>query len=83
MGRPEDIVPEILDESIINQKISVTIDHAYDMCSRLASQGWFVGQSSGGYLQGAYEVAKEIQEGVIVTVFNDLGERYFSTRLWD
>lgn len=83
MGRPEDIVPEILDESIINQKISVTIDHAYDMCSRLARQGWFVGQSSGGYLQGAYEVAKEIQEGVIVTVFNDLGERYFSTRLWD
>ena len=83
MGRPEDIVPEILDESLINKKISVTIDHAYDMCSRLARQGWFVGQSSGGYLQGAYEVAKEIQEGVIVTVFNDLGERYFSTRLWD
>ena len=83
MGRPEDIVPEILDESIIDKKISVTIDHAYDMCSRLALQGWFVGQSSGGYLKGAYEVAKEIQEGVVVTVFNDLGERYFSTRLWD
>ena len=33
MGRPEDIVPEILDESIIDKKISVTIDHAYDMCS--------------------------------------------------
>ena len=83
MGRPEDIVPEILDESIIDGKIPVTIDHAYDMCSRLAIRGWFVGQSSGGYLQGAYEVAKEIEEGVIVTVFNDLGERYFSTRLWD
>ena len=83
MGRPEDIVPEILDESIIDGKIPVTIDHAYDMCSRLAIRGWFVGQSSGGYLQGAYEVAKEIKEGVIVTVFNDLGERYFSTRLWD
>ena len=83
MGRPEDIVPDILDESIIDKKISVTIDHAYDMCSRLARQGWFVGQSSGGYLQGAYEIAKEIKEGIIVTVFNDLGERYFSTRLWD
>ncbi len=83
MGSPEDIVPEILDESIIDKKISVTIDQAYDMCNHLAKQGWFVGQSSGGYLQGAYEVAKEIKEGVIVTVFNDLGERYFSTRLWD
>ena len=43
----------------------------------------FVGQSSGGYLYGAYQVAQQIQEGVIVTVFNDLGERYFSTWLWD
>ena len=83
MGRPEDIVPEILDEGIIDKKISVTIDQAYDMCNRIAKRGWFVGQSSGGYLKGAYEVAKEIKEGIIVTVFNDLGERYFSTRLWD
>ncbi len=83
LGNPEDIVPEILDKSVIDQKIPVTIDQAYEMCSRLAKQGWFVGQSSGGYLQGAYEVAKQIEEGVIVTVFNDLGERYFSTRLWD
>jgi len=83
LGKPEDIVPEILDESIIDWKIPVTIDQAYDMCNRLGKHGWFVGQSSGGYLQGAYEVAKQIQSGVIVTVFNDLGERYFSTRLWD
>jgi S-sulfo-L-cysteine synthase (O-acetyl-L-serine-dependent) len=83
LGRPEDIVPEIFDESVVDQKISVTIDQAYEMCNRLAKSGWFVGQSSGGYLQGAYEVAKQIQKGVIVTVFNDLGERYFSTRLWD
>ena len=83
LGKPEDIVPEILDESIIDWKIPVTIDQAYDMCNRLGKCGWFVGQSSGGYLQGAYEVAKQIQSGVIVTVFNDLGERYFSTRLWD
>lgn len=83
LGKPGDIVPEILDESVIDWKIPVTIDHAYEMCSRLAKRGWFVGQSSGGYLQGVYEVAKQIQKGVIVTVFNDLGERYFSTRLWD
>ena len=83
MGNPEDIVPEIFDESVVDRKIPVTIDQAYEMCSRLAKQGWFVGQSSGGYLQGAYEVAKEIEKGIIVTVFNDLGERYFSTRLWD
>ncbi len=83
LGNPEDIVPEILDESVVDCKIPVTIDQAYDKCSRLAKRGWFVGQSSGAYLQGAYEVAKQIKRGIIVTIFNDLGERYFSTRLWD
>lgn len=83
LGNPEDIVPEIFDESVVDCRIPVTIDQAYDKCSRLAKRGWFVGQSSGGYLQGAYEVAKQIKRGIIVTIFNDLGERYFSTRLWD
>ena len=83
LGDPENIVPAILDESVIDHRIPTTIENAYEMCSRLAHNGWFVGQSSGGYLYGAYKVAQQIQEGVIVTVFNDLGERYFSTRLWD
>ncbi len=83
LGHPEDIVPEILDETIIDSRIDATIEDAHEMCSRLARRGWFVGQSSGGYLYGAYKVAQRIQEGLIVTVFNDLGERYFSTRLWD
>ena len=83
IGDPENIVPAILDESVIDDRIPTTIEDAYEMCKRLARRGWFVGQSSGGYLYGAYKVAQHIQEGVIVTVFNDLGERYFSTRLWD
>ena len=83
LGDPDDIVPEILDETVIDVRIPASIENAHEMCTRLARQGWFVGQSSGGYLYGAYKLAQQIQEGVIVTVFNDLGERYFSTRLWD
>ena len=83
LGSSEDIVPKILDVNIIDSHIPATIEDAYDMCTRLTHKGWFVGQSSGGYLYGAYKLAQEIQEGVIVTVFNDLGERYFSTSLWD
>ncbi|MCI0441536.1 MAG: hypothetical protein L0177_20740 [Chloroflexi bacterium] len=49
----------------------------------LASKGHFVGQSSGAYLLGAYEVAKDAKRGNIVTIFNDIGERYFSTGMWD
>ena len=83
LGDPDDIVPEILDETVIDYRIPTSIENAHEMCSRLARQGWFVGTSSGGYLYGAYKLAQQIQEGVIVTVFNDLGERYFSMRLWD
>lgn len=83
LGASDDIVPKILDVNIIDSHIPATIEDAYDMCTCLSQNGWFVGQSSGGYLYGAYKLAQEIQEGVIVTVFNDLGERYFSTSLWD
>ena len=77
------IVPEILDESVIDERIEIDVDAAHGMSRLLASKGIFVGQSSGAYLQGAYEVAKRESTGRIVTIFNDLGERYFSTGMWD
>lgn len=80
---PGDIVPEIFDPSVVDRRIPVTIDDAYEMCGRLARFGFFVGQSSGAFLKGALEVAKTSPAARIVTVFPDLGERYFSTRLWD
>lgn len=83
LGSPDDIVPEILDESIIDYRIPASTEDALEMCNRLAEKGWFVGTSSGGYLFGAYKLAQEIQQGTIITVFNDIGERYFSMRLWD
>ena len=77
------IVPEILDESIIDERIDIDVDAAHDMSRLLASRGIFVGQSSGAYLQGACQVAQRERQGRIVTVFNDIGERYFSTGMWD
>ena len=44
--------------------------------------GLFAGQSSGAYVQGAYEIAKRDRSGQVVTIFNDIGERYFSTGMW-
>jgi cysteine synthase B len=83
LENPEDIIPEIFDQSVVDGKIKVSVDDAYKMCNLLAKQGFFVGQSSGAYVKGALEVAKMINKGRIVTIFNDFGERYFSTRLWD
>jgi len=80
---PQDIVPKILDRSVIDRDIRVTIEDAFEMCQKLARRGIFVGQSSGAYLKVAVEVAKECPNAHIVTPFCDIGERYFSTGLWD
>ena len=77
------IVPEILDETIIDERIEIDVDAAHDMSRLLASRGIFVGQSSGAYFQGACQVAQRERQGRIVTIFNDIGERYFSTGMWD
>lgn len=83
LGSPDAIIPAILDQGVIDARIDITIDDAYDMCWRLARAGFFVGQSSGAYMQGVYAVARTVGSGRIVTLFNDLGERYTSTHLWE
>ena len=83
LGDEHDIVPEILDESVIDARWELDVDEGWDFSQRLARQGLFAGQSSGGYMTGVYNVAKQVKKGVIVTLLNDVGERYMSTRLWD
>jgi cysteine synthase B len=80
---PGDIIPKILDMSVVDQKVRVSSADAARMCALLARYGIFAGQSSGAYLQGVYATAKRIRKGVIVTILNDIGERYMSTRLWE
>src|SRR5688572_16424106 len=80
---PGDIIPKILDFSVVDQKVHVSSADAARMCALLARFGIFAGQSSGAYLQGVYETAKRIRKGIIVTILNDIGERYMSTRLWE
>jgi S-sulfo-L-cysteine synthase (O-acetyl-L-serine-dependent) len=83
LDSPGDIIPKILDKSVIDQKVRVSSMDAARMCAVLARYGIFAGQSSGAYLYGVYETAKRIRKGVIVTLLNDIGERYMSTGLWE
>jgi cysteine synthase B len=83
LERPEDIRPKILDDSVIDERITVTLEDAFTYCQRLARRGIFVGQSSGAMLKAIDQVARREEQGRFVTVFADLGERYFSTGLWD
>lgn len=79
---PEDIVPKIFDRSIVDEWVRVSADEAKGCCRRLSKYGWFVGHSSGAYVAACEKVLQNISKGTIVTVFNDLGERYFSAGLW-
>ena len=78
-----DIVPEIFDANIVDRYWDADVDRGWVMNQRLATVGLFGGQSSGIDLAGAYDVAKAIKKGVVVTLLCDIGERYMSTRLWD
>jgi cysteine synthase B len=80
---PGDIIPKILDSSVVDRKVRVSSADAARMCALLAQYGIFAGQSSGAYLQGVYDTAKRIRKGAIVTLLNDIGERYMSTGLWE
>jgi cysteine synthase B len=80
---PGDIIPKILDASVVDHKVRVSSIDAARRCALLARFGIFAGQSSGAYLHGVHETAKRIRKGIIVTLLNDIGERYMSTGLWE
>ena len=77
------IVPEIYSESFLDHKITVDTEVAYDTTLRLPREtGVLVGQSSGAAFWAAIEVAKELDEGVVATIFCDGGDKYMSTPMW-
>ena len=77
------IIPETFDSSVVDQMLHIDTLKAYEVSSSMAGKGIFAGQSSGAYLLGAIEVSRLSKSGNIVTIFNDIGERYFSTSMWD
>jgi S-sulfo-L-cysteine synthase (O-acetyl-L-serine-dependent) len=80
----EAIVPAIYDESKIDQTIMVETEDAYQLTRDIIKQeGIFVGMSSGAALYAAIEVARNIDQGVIVVIFPDRGEKYLSTDLFE
>jgi len=77
------IKPGIYDLSYEKKAIYVDTDDSYELVMRLAKEeGLFVGLSSGAALAGTLQYAKNLTEGMLVTIFPDNGEKYFSSRLW-
>lgn len=83
LGSPGDIVPEILDESVIDERLPVTLEQGVANCAWLARKGLFVGPSSGAYVHAALALARSGRYATVATVLNDGGERYGSTGMWE
>ena len=80
---PTAIVPGIYDFRVADESRTVTTEAAHALVHRLAREaGLLVGPSSGAALAAAVQVAREIDRGVIVTIFPDGGDRYLNEPLW-
>jgi cysteine synthase B len=82
---PTAIKPGIYDPEAADRIIEVKTEDAYDMVRCLArEEGYFIGISSGAAAVAARQVADEVRQGVIVTIFPDAGFKYLSEdALWE
>ncbi|MBN7813833.1 cysteine synthase CysM [Algoriphagus pacificus] len=78
-----EFLPEIFDASRVDQVIDVSQDQATKMTRRMAKEeGILAGMSSGGALHAAIELSKTLEEGLIVCITCDRGDRYLSSDLF-
>lgn len=79
----ESYVPGIFEKKRTDRIIHIDDEEAYETARLLAKkEGIFAGMSSGAAMAGALRVAQEMEEGRIVVILPDGGERYLSTSLF-
>jgi len=79
----EALVPKIYHPELLDEKITVKDEDAFETTRLLATrEGIFVGMSSGAAVAGALQIAKKITHGTIVVILPDRGDRYLSTTLF-
>ena len=85
MGIGDGIIPEILNQDIIDDICIISDDEAIQASKDLASkEGIMCGISSGTNVAAAMKLAKKLGKGkTVITVLPDTAERYFSTPLFE
>ncbi len=80
---PEAYLPKIFDPGRVDRILEVSAAEATATARELAArEGIFGGMSSGGATAAALRLASELEEGVIVSIVCDRGDRYLSSDLF-
>jgi len=75
--------PGIFDKSLPDQIMTIHDEEAFRMARLLArKEGLLVGMSSGAAMVCTLELVEKLEEGLVVTIIPDGGERYLSTPLF-
>ena len=78
------LVPAIYDATLADIDLRVGTEDSYILTRRLATEeGLLVGISSGAALSASLKIASTIEDGVVVMIFSDGGEKYLSERFWE
>ena len=78
------IVPEIYDPTIADENLATPTEEAYEMVKHLArEEGILVGISAGAAVATSLRVARELEEGVVVTILCDGADKYLSEGFWE
>lgn len=80
---PTEYLPKIFDPKRVDRVMDVSQQEATEATRKLAKvEGIFAGMSSGGALHCALKLAEELQDGIIVFIACDRGDRYLSSDLF-
>ncbi len=80
---PQEYLPKIYDPTRIDRVMTVNQPDAEQTTRNLASkEGVFAGVSSGGAVNAALRLSKQVQDAVIVAIICDRGDRYISTGIF-
>lgn len=81
---PKEYLPSIFDAKKVDRILEVNEQEAREMTRRLAKEeGIFAGMSSGGAAAAAVRLCEELEQGVVVSIVCDRGDRYLSSDLFE